>query len=112
MKVKDYLKTHKWSEISFIITKAVKDDATPFFHPEYKTSRLFHNFDNISYYDDYLILNDKAMPIDWLSGAPWGNAVRKGEAKCLLIINREELITLYSEDQANSIIEYIDSKIK
>ena len=80
MKVKDYLQTHEWSEVSFIIAKAVKDDKTPLFHSEYKTSSLFHHFEDISYYDDYLILNDKAMPIDWLSGAPWGNEVRRGWA--------------------------------
>ena len=112
MKVKDYLQTHEWSEVSFIIAKAVKDDKTPLFHSEYKTSSLFHHFEDISYYDDYLILNDKAMPIDWLSGAPWGNEVRRGWAKCLLVINRKDLITLYGEKQANSIIKYIDSKIK
>lgn len=112
MKVKDYLQTHEWNEVSFIVAKAVKDDKTPFFHPEYKTSTLFHHFEDISCYDDYLILNDKATPIDWLSGAPWGNAVRRGLAKCLLIISRKDLTTLYDEKQANSIIEYIDSKIK
>lgn len=113
MKVKDYLQTHEWSEVSFIIAKAVKDDTTPLFHPEYKTSSLLQHFESdISNYDDYLILNYNAMPLDWLSGAPWGNAVRRGRAKCLLIINREDLITLYSEEQANSTIKYIDSKIK
>lgn len=112
MKVKNYLQTHEWSEVSFIIAKAVKDDKTPLFHSEYKTSSLFHHFEDISYYDDYLILNDKAMPIDWLSGAPWGNAVRRGWAKCLLVISRKDLITLYGEKQADSIIKYIDSKIK
>lgn len=112
MKVKDYLQTHEWSEVSFIIAKAVKDDKTPLFHPEYKTSSLLYNFENISYYDDYLILNDKAMPLDWLSGAQWGNAVRRGRAKCLLVISRKDLITLYGENQADSMIKYIDSKIK
>lgn len=112
MKVKDYLQTHEWSEVSFIIAKAVEDVTTPLFHPEYKTSSLLHHFEDISYYDNYLILNDKAMPLDWLSGATWGNAVRCGRAKCLLIINRKDLITLFGEDQANSTIKYIDSKIK
>ena len=112
MKVKDYLQTHEWSEVSFIIAKAVKDDNTPFYHPEYKTSALFHKFEDMSYYNEYLILNDKAMPLDWLSGSPWGNAVRSGWAKCLLVINWKDLTTLFCEEQANSIIEYIDSKIK
>lgn len=111
MKVKDYLKNHEWREVSFIIAKAVKDEATPYYHAEYKTSSLFHPFDKM-YYDDYVILNDKAMPIDWLSGASWSNAVKGGWAKCLLIIRWEDLITIYSEEQARSMIEYIDKQIK
>ena len=113
MKVKDYLQTHEWNEVSFIIAKAVKNETTPFYHAEYKTSSLLHHFDNgLGCYDDYVILNDNAMPIDWLSGASWGNAVRRGWAKCLLIIKWEDLTTLYSEEQAKSLIEFIDKKIK
>lgn len=112
MKVKDYLQTHEWSEVSFIIAKAVKDNTTPLFHTEYETSSLFHHFENMSYYDDYLILNDKAMPLDWLSGGDWGFAVRRGWAKCLLIISWKDLTTLHGEEDANSIIKFIDRKIK
>jgi hypothetical protein len=113
MKVKEYLKSHDWNEISFIIAKAVKDEATPYYHAEYKTSSLLHPYDDfINFYDDYLILNDNAFPIDWLSGATWGNAVKRGYAKCLLIISWKDLTALYSEEQARETIEYIDTKIK
>ena len=61
---------------------------------------------------DYYILNDKQCPIDWLSGAIWTYAFNRGRLISLLVISKEDLETLFSKEQASSMIEYIDKKIK
>ena len=59
-----------------------------------------------------IILNDKQMPIDWLSGAPWGIRVVKGYLKCLLIISQEDFELLYPDkDQRKSMEKFIEERL-
>lgn len=120
MRVREYLKNMKkdsltYYEVTFIRTLARKDSNTPFYHPEYITTPI-HSVDrwlegNNTLLDD-IILNDKQMSIDWLSGAQWGRRIQAGYTKCILIISEEDFSLLYSSaDQRRSIEEFIEDKL-
>ena len=100
------------SSIGFIRTR--KDANTPYFHPEYQTTPIRHVDEwqankNIL---DSIVLNDRQMPIDWLSGAMWGNAVKSGALKCLLIISKDDFETLYSKEQCVSMERFIEKQLQ
>ena len=115
MTVKEYFKNHLKDNdsVTFIIAKAEKDAMSPFYHPTYATTPINYVWqwiknDKIM---DYIILNDKQSPIDWLSGAKWNNQFNRGYLTCMLIISREELHTLYSKEQADSMEKFIENEI-
>ena len=113
MTVREYLKDcNKYTDVTFINAKALKDAHTPGYHTEYHTTliRTLVEWEK-SNLMDYYILNDKQCPIDWLSGAPWKVGFDNGRFISLLVISKEDLETLYSKEQAASMIEYIDKKI-
>lgn len=116
MKVKEYLELAqigKYSDITFIKARARKDANTPFYHAEYQTTPICTvNEWNDSKLMNYIVLNNKQAPIDWLSGAPWLHRFNAGHLQSLLIISEEDIKLLYSETQAQSIEQYIDSEIK
>ena len=114
MTVREYLKRfNKYTDVTFIKARARKDACTPGYHEEYQTTPMLTieewEKSNIM---DYYILNNKQCPIDWLSGAPWKVAFDNGRLISLLVISKEDIETLYSPEQAASLIEYIDKKIK
>lgn len=114
MTVKEYFKKYLKDNnaVTFIIAKAEKDKATPFYHPVYNTTPILHVWEWLE--DDkmdYIVLNDKQAPIDWLSGSSWNNAFKRGDLTCMLIISREEFYTLYSQEQANSMEKFIENEI-
>lgn len=115
MKVKDYLKRISWDDdVTFINARAREDAHTPYYHPEYQTTpirpaREWYSNDKLM---NSIVLNDRQMPIDWLSGAQWGNLVRRGDLKCLLIISQEDFALLYQgEEQRRSMEQYIDKML-
>jgi hypothetical protein len=113
MTVKKYFeRLGKYQSVTFIKARARKDANTPFYHDEYQTTpcRTVNEWLS-SDLMDYIILNDKQMPIDWLCGAPWGNQVKAGCLKCLLVISREDAELLYSKEQFAEMEEYIDEQI-
>lgn len=95
-------------QITFIKARARKDAHSPYYHPEYQTTPLFY-FEEAkkSSCADYIVLNDEMYAMDWLSGGGWNNLIKKGFAKCLLIISREDLELLYEKAQAKSTEEFI-----
>ena len=113
MTVREYLKArNKYADVTFIKAIARKDERTPGYHAEYQTTpiRTIAELEK-SNLMDYYVLNDKQSPIDWLSGAPWKVAFDNGRLISLLVISKEDLETLFSKEQASSIIEYIDKEI-
>lgn len=110
MKVKDYFKRlGECDSVTFIKARARKDAHTPYYHAEYQTTptRTVEEWSDSSLLMDYIVLNHEQPPIEWLSGTSvkWW--------KCILIISEEDLATLYpNEHQRQSMISYIDSKIK
>lgn len=113
MKVKDYLAQYPTAmQVTFIKARARKDANTPFYHPEYQTTpiRSIWEWEGNDIMD-YLILNDKQHPIEWLSGLGWGNSFNRGHLISLLVISQEDLDKLYSKEQGQSLIQSIEEKI-
>lgn len=114
MLVKEYLNTlDAYQDVTFIKAVAQKDEHSPFYSEVYHTTpiRQAHEWKNSSI-ADYYILNDKQCPIDWLSGAKWGNRFKKGWLKSLLIISKEDIEKLYSPKQAAELIDFIGKEIQ
>ena len=116
MKVKEYFQlanTPTYKSVTFIKARARKDANTPFYHAEYQTTPIYNLSElNDSKLMDYIVLNDKQNPIDWLSGAIWNNQFKRGNLVSMLVISEEDLKTLYSENQAQSMERYIDGKLR
>lgn len=114
MTVKEYIERSSVSQITFIKARARKDAYSPFYHAEYQTTPLFARNDVIKHEVcfDYIVLNDRQEAITWLSGADWNVHIRKGFARCLLVISHEDFEMLYpSEDQREHMAAYIDKKL-
>ena len=117
MKVKEYLqKLDPYKRVTFIITKAVKDDHSPFYHAEYKETPLQMSKDWLKHNNEpileSIILNDKQSPITWLSGADWNVDIKNGCAMCILIVNPSDFALMYkSEEQRAHIEKFIEGKL-
>lgn len=115
MNVKQYLKLAKATEntqVTFIKARARKDAHTPYYHYEYQTTSIFSVRDlKESKLMDYIVLNDKQSPIDWLSGAPWNNQFKRGDLLSMLIVSEDDLRLGYSEEQSKSMEQFIDKKL-
>lgn len=115
MTVKEYFNRYLKDNdsVTFIVAKAEKDKATPFYHQVYSTTPIYCVWEWLKNDKmvDYIVLNDKQAPIDWLSGAMWNNQFNCGHLTSMLIISKEELHKLYSKEQADSIEKYIENKI-
>lgn len=99
--------------VTMIRMHSVKDSNTPFFHSEYSTTPMWTVSDWMRFgsINDVLILNDEQPPIDWLCGASWVNAYRKGWLKCLLVTDMDSMILQYSEEQAKDLIDCCEKQI-
>lgn len=121
MKVKDYFKRMQpQDDVTFVKARARKNAPSPGYHAEYQTTPMFtireittgSGFDRFDKLLNSIVLNDKQMPIDWLSGAPWGIRVTKGYLKCLLIISQEDFELLYPDkDQRKSMEKFIEERL-
>ena len=114
MKVREYLKKlQKYSQVTFIKAKSVKDEATRFYHCEYRTTPLacVYEWENATV-NDFIILNDKQPSITWLSGADWNIDISQGHARCLLVISPEDFELRYpNKEQRESMEKYIEGKL-
>lgn len=114
MKVRDYVaRLSPSDQITFIKARARKDAHTPGYHAEYQTTPLQRVVDWGDKIMDYIILNDKQPAITWLSGVDWNPQIRKGWAKCLLVIHPEDFALLYPcENQRKAMEYYIERKLE
>lgn len=112
MKVREYLqKFPDATSVTFIKQVSVKDEASPFYHSEYKTTPIFSGWewlrnDRIC---DYLVINADHPPIDVIGG--WHNWYRDGHLKCAVITTEAELRKLYSEEQTQRMIAYYERTV-
>lgn len=100
MRVLEWLNKYKGSrlDVTFLIVRAVKDEHTPFYHAEYRTTVLqpvrdWIKSENKPFFDS-IILNDNHPTMVWLSGVDWNNIIKRGLAKCLLIVPPEDFAKL------------------
>ena len=116
MKFKEYADKYLESmdNVTFLIAKAVKDESTPFYHPEYETTPIFKVIEckSMNYLLNMNILNDRQPPIDWLSGASWKNWFDEGFLKSFIVISDANLFELYSKKQADEMLKYIETQFK
>ena len=114
MTVREYIekyKINKYTDITFVIAKAKKDDASPGYHQEYETTPIrrvcdFFESDIMNYY----IVNDKQCPIAWKTSS-FLNHFNKGWILSFLVISKEDIETLYSPKQAQALIKFIEEEI-
>lgn len=117
MKVKDYFKRMQGQDdVTFIKARARKNAHSPGYHAEYQTTPICTARELTGKSNEPLlnsiVLNDKQMPIDWLSGVSWGMRVAKGYLKCLLVISQKDFELLYpSADQREHMETFIESKL-
>ena len=117
MKVKEYLElaqVGKYKSVTFIKARARKDANAPGYHAEYQTTPIWTVKQwSDSRIMDYIVLNDKQPPIEWLSGGKgWTNWFNGGHLLSLLVISEDDLKLLYSGNQADSLEEYIGNELK
>ena len=109
MRLKEYLNgLNESDQVTFIIAKAVKDERSPFYHTEYKTTPMKCVWEWSAWEDghDYIIANENHPPID-ITGT-WVNWYNRGDLKCSVIISEETLRTLYKDEQAERMIKFYD----
>lgn len=114
MKVKEWLESKgKNEQATFIIERAVKDDATPFYHDEYRTTpiRSVYEWLDSTTAEKYIVINADHAPID-VSNGGWTNWYKGGHLHCAVITTEEELYKHYSETQAKEMIEWYDKKVR
>lgn len=103
----------KSCDYAFITTRAVKDEHSPYFHPEYDANHPILHSSEVKdgcWADEYLIINPHQCPIDWASGSRWFLRFERNDLECLLIIERDELYKLYSKEQADDLIAFIGNQ--
>ena len=117
MTVYEYLAGYTPSnpQITFIKARARKDANTPYYHAEYQTTPMYYLSEamRLERLKDYIILNDRILAMDWLCGADWNYLIKKGHAKCLLIISPEDLeLLLPNTEQREICIFHIANRIQ
>lgn len=112
MRVRDYLNTVS-GNVTFIIVRAEKDEQSPFYHNIYQTTpirQVWEWEESTSGLLDMLVVNKDCEPID-ITGV-WQNWYRKGGLKCCMIESEETLHTMYSETQAEDMINHYEKTVK
>lgn len=113
MNLKEYLETiPKNDRVTFIISKAVKDSGSPFYHNEFETVpiRIAWEWLQSTHLDKYLVINSNHPPIDITGG--WVNWYNRNDLRCLIVTTKESLITQYGEKQGSSMIEYYKKHVR
>lgn len=114
MLVREYLENFSPNtNVTFIKAIAHKEENARRYDEVYQTTPIRTIWEwETSALMDYYILNHKQCPIDWLSGAKWGNRFKQGHLKSLLIISKEDIEKLYSPKQAAEMIDFIGKEIQ
>lgn len=115
MTFKEYAKKYlnPADNVTMIRVHSVKDENTPFYHSEYAETPIHSvsEWMGLKASNGIYVLNDEQSPIDWLCGANWGNAYRKGWLKCLLVADMKALTMQYSKEQAKDMIDFCEKEI-
>lgn len=118
MNAREYLeKQAKNQQITFVIARAVKDEATPFYHYEYRTTPIRAAWEWLRedgsgrrFGDNYLVINADHPPVD-ITGL-WVRNYKAGHLSCAVLTTEADLRTMYSEKQAADMIAYYNKTVK
>ena len=113
MKLREFLETKGKNErYTFIIQKTVKDDATPFYHDEYKTTPIYTTWEWLqgTTTDKYIVIKADHPPIDVTGN--WLNWYNMKDLSCCMITTEQDLLTHYGEKQGKDMIEWYDCKVR
>ena len=104
---KEWLETlNKNEDVTFIIAKAVKDDYSPMYHKEYRTTPVRAVYEWLQGEDGYVVLNPDHSQIDVTGN--WGKWYRNGRLKCAVITTKEDLYTMYGDKQGEEMLKHYD----
>lgn len=113
MKLREFLQENGRNiQYTLVIQKTVKDEHSPFYHDEYKTTPIYSTWEWLqsSCIDKYIVINRDHPPID-VTGC-WLNWYNKGNLGCCVVTTEEDLILHYGEKQGKDMIDYYDRKIR
>lgn len=114
MLVKEYLELKgSKNNFTFIIQKAVKDDNSPFYHEEYKTTPIQNYYEwkhAEKFLHKYIVVKADHAPID--PTGVWLNWYQQGDLNCCMITTEQDLITRYGDKQGQEMINYYDKEAR
>lgn len=97
---------NKNEDVTFIIAKAVKDESSPMYHTEYRTTPIRPAHEWLSVDDRYVVINPDHPPID-ITG-DWGKWYRNGGLTCAIITTIEDLYKMYGSKQGDEMLRHYD----
>lgn len=113
MKLREFLEeAGRNGTYTLIVQKAVKDERSPFYHPEYRTTPVYSVWEWLqgTGIDKYIVIKRDHPPID-PTGA-WLNWYNKNSLGCCMVTTEQDLITQYGEKQGREMIEYYDRLVR
>lgn len=116
MLVKEYLERagltkHSNEKLTFVIGKAAKWENAPGYYMEYRSTPIrcvWEWLEGNGSSLDYIMIDEAQPPV---GDRVWVNWYMKGHLKCFLIISKEELYKIYSQEQAESMIRFWEKEI-
>lgn len=113
MNIREYLEKTGATQATFIIKKAVKDEASPFYHDEYKTTPVRYKHEwmqSEGFVDNHIVIKADHPPID-VTGA-WHNWYKGGTLRCAMVTTEADLLTHYGEEQGRKMIAYYEREVQ
>ena len=113
MKLTEWLQNKgKNDTATFIIAKAVKDDSSPFYNFEYRTTpiRTVWEWLEGDTGEKYIVIKADHPPIDVTGN--WINHYKKGNLLCAMVTTEKDMFTKYSEKQAEDMLDYYDKEVR
>ena len=113
MLLKEWLQTKgKNEQATFIVEKVVKDEHTPFYHPEYRTTPIHSVWEWIEgeTASKFIVAKADHPPID-ITGN-WLQWYKEGKLLCAMVTTYESLFTRYGKEQAEQMIKWYDEKVR
>lgn len=114
MNAREYLdKLNSGREVTFVIARAVKDEASPYYHTEYRTTPIHSAWEWLDgeALDDHIVINADHPPMD-ITGN-WVRAYNAGRLSCAVLTTVDDLRKMYpNEAQLQRMIAYYEKTVK